>query len=130
MPHSNMRKVNLAYLLITLITLPALTIANNNQSILYWISSTNKTHNASCRYYQYGKGYLSETPSSIDCKICNGARVNRTQTQNKDSSTKTSYWISSTGKTHNPTCRYYNKGKGQFSKRSSQINCKICGGAK
>lgn len=39
------------------------------------------------------------------------------------------YWISSTGKTHNHGCRYYGKGNGEHRVISSDINCKICGGA-
>lgn len=39
------------------------------------------------------------------------------------------YWISSTGKTHNSTCRYYNNCKGYWSDTGSGDNCKICGGA-
>ncbi len=39
----------------------------------YWISSTGKTHNSSCRYYQKGKGRLSKTPSTVNCKVCKGA---------------------------------------------------------
>ncbi len=39
----------------------------------YWISSTGKTHNSSCRYYQKGKGKLSATPTGKDCKVCKGA---------------------------------------------------------
>lgn len=35
-------------------------------------------------------------------------------------------WISSTGKTHMQGCRYYGKGQGNFVKRSSNDNCKIC----
>ncbi len=39
----------------------------------YWISSTGKTHNSSCRYYEKGKGRLSPKPTKVNCKICNGA---------------------------------------------------------
>ncbi len=39
----------------------------------YWISSTGKTHNSSCRYYNNCKGYWSNTPSGVNCKICGGA---------------------------------------------------------
>lgn len=39
------------------------------------------------------------------------------------------YWISSTGKTHNSTCRYYNNCKGYWCDTGSGNNCKICGGA-
>lgn len=39
----------------------------------YWISSTGKTHNSSCRYYNNCKGYWSDTGSGDNCKICGGA---------------------------------------------------------
>lgn len=39
------------------------------------------------------------------------------------------YWISSAGKTHTSTCRYYETGKGKRSGTGSGDNCKICGGA-
>lgn len=38
------------------------------------------------------------------------------------------FWISSTGKTHNSNCRYYNNCKGHFSPVGSGDNCKLCGG--
>lgn len=44
-------------------------------------------------------------------------------------SSRDSYWISSTGKTHNSSCRYSGKGKGEWSTRPSGDNCKICGGS-
>lgn len=40
----------------------------------YWISSTGKTHNSVCRYYNNCKGYFSDTPSGVNCKLCGGAR--------------------------------------------------------
>jgi len=41
------------------------------------------------------------------------------------------FWISSTGKTHNASCRYFGTTKtGEFVSRGSGNNCKICGGAK
>lgn len=40
------------------------------------------------------------------------------------------YWVSSTGKTHRQGCRYYGKGNGQYVKKESGDNCKICGGTK
>lgn len=39
-------------------------------------------------------------------------------------------WISSTGKTHNSSCRYYGMGKGRFTRQGSGNNCKFCGGDK
>lgn len=41
---------------------------------LYWISSTGKTHNSTCRYYEATeKGYHTNEPSGNDCEICGGA---------------------------------------------------------
>jgi endonuclease G len=41
------------------------------------------------------------------------------------------FWISSTGKTHNASCRYFGTTKkGNFVSRVSGDNCKICGGSK
>lgn len=37
-------------------------------------------------------------------------------------------WISSTGKSHNSSCRYYGTGKGHYANPGSGIACKICGG--
>ncbi|MCD8061196.1 MAG: hypothetical protein LUE13_02460 [Akkermansiaceae bacterium] len=39
----------------------------------YWISSTEKTHNSSCWYYNNCKEYWSDTGSENNCKICGGA---------------------------------------------------------
>ena len=40
------------------------------------------------------------------------------------------YWITtSSGKTHNRSCRYYKKSKGHGSDTPSGNDCKICGGA-
>lgn len=40
------------------------------------------------------------------------------------------YWITdSSGKTHNSSCRHYEKSKGRASKTGSGDNCKVCGGA-
>ncbi len=48
-----------------------------------------------------------------------------TQQQDADKS----FWISSTGKTHNKNCRYFGKGKGKLSDSPTEKNCKICGGS-
>lgn len=37
-------------------------------------------------------------------------------------------WISSTGKAHNSSCRYYGMGKGGYANPGSGVACKICGG--
>lgn len=40
------------------------------------------------------------------------------------------YWVTtSSGKTHNSSCRYYANSKGHFSTKGTGNNCKICGGA-
>lgn len=38
------------------------------------------------------------------------------------------FWMSSTGKRHNPRCRYYGTGKGRSCGASDGVGCKICGG--
>lgn len=41
------------------------------------------------------------------------------------------YWVtSSSGKTHNASCRYYANSKGYYSSAGTGNNCKICGGTK
>lgn len=50
--------------------------------------------------------------------------------QTTSATADSSYWISSTGKTHRQGCRYYGKGNGKYVKKGSGDNCKICGGAK
>lgn len=39
---------------------------------------------------------------------------------------KISYWISSTGKTHLPGCRYYGVGKGSFNELGTADYCSLC----
>lgn len=39
---------------------------------------------------------------------------------------KISYWISSTGKTHLPECRYYGGGKGSFNELGTADYCSLC----
>lgn len=40
------------------------------------------------------------------------------------------YWVTtSSGKTHNSSCRYYANSKGHYSSKGTGNNCKICGGA-
>jgi hypothetical protein len=38
----------------------------------YWISSTGKRHNSSCRYYQTSKGRQGTADEGVACKICGG----------------------------------------------------------
>ena len=41
------------------------------------------------------------------------------------------FWVSSTGKTHNESCKFYGTTqKGSYSKEPSGDSCKICGGSK
>ena len=49
---------------------------------------------------------------------------------NNASNVSGDFWISSTGKTHKQGCRYYGQGNGNFVKKSSGDNCKICCPAK
>jgi endonuclease G len=54
-----------------------LTVGNlsEGKKLNFWISSTGKTHNKSCRYYGATKiGKFSITPSLDDCKICGGSK--------------------------------------------------------
>lgn len=37
-------------------------------------------------------------------------------------------WISTTGKSHNASCRYFGQGKGRTGKQGEGVPCKICGG--
>lgn len=39
-----------------------------------------------------------------------------------------SFWLSSTGKRHNASCRYYGSGKGRSCGASDGVACKVCGG--
>lgn len=40
------------------------------------------------------------------------------------------YWVtSSSGKTHNKSCRYFMRGKGSLTPIPSGENCKLCGGS-
>ena len=73
-------------------------------------------------------------PGGLDA---NGGHYNRKTGEyhyHRKPATKTAaeektYWISSTGKTHNKNCRYYRACKGRASDTPSGVNCKICGGA-
>ena len=38
------------------------------------------------------------------------------------------YWLSSTGKRHNSTCRYYKSSKGRPCRAKDGVACKVCGG--
>lgn len=61
----------------------------------------------------------AQTPPSLP--------ANEANTQPQDANK--SFWISSTGKTHNKNCRYFGKGKGKLSDSPTKKNCKLCGGS-
>ena len=65
-------------------------------------------------------------PGGLDA---NGGHYNR-KPATKTAAEEKTYWISSTGKTHNKNCRYYRACKGRASDTPSGVNCKICGGSK
>lgn len=39
------------------------------------------------------------------------------------------YWVTTFGKIHRPSCTFYERGRGQLSRRPIGENCRICGGA-
>jgi hypothetical protein len=43
-------------------------------------------------------------------------------------STDCEFWVSTTGKRHNSSCRYYKTSKGSIGTKNSGVPCKICGG--
>ncbi len=111
----------------------------------YWVtSSSGKTHNASCRWYATSNGYYSATGTGNNCKVCGGAPESTsdfststatvtTSAVSSGSSTKSNgkrYWVtSSSGKTHNASCRWYGNSRGYYSATGTGNNCKVCGGA-
>jgi len=38
------------------------------------------------------------------------------------------YWVTTFGKVHRPSCTFYQRGRGQLSRRPNGQNCRICGG--
>lgn len=98
----------------------------------YWISSAGKVHNKSCRYYGCSdKGKYSDSPKGVNCRICGGAG-DKTEVDSPTGANKegTKYWVTSTGKTHAPHCRYYGTTKrGYYTTMPTGDNCKKCGGA-
>lgn len=39
----------------------------------YWVTaSSGKVHNSKCRFFKNSKGYLTDSPTGINCKICGG----------------------------------------------------------
>jgi len=60
-------------------------------------------------------------PDGLDA---NGGHYHR-KPEAKPTAEEKTYWISSTGKTHNKNCRYYRAGKGRASNTPNGVNCKI-----
>ena len=40
------------------------------------------------------------------------------------------YWVTTFGKVHRPECTFYERGRGELSRRPTGKDCRICGGAK
>ncbi len=40
------------------------------------------------------------------------------------------YWVTSFGKIHRPECSFYERGRGELSRRPTGSDCRICGGTK
>ena len=98
----------------------------------YWISGTGKVHNSSCRFYgSSDSGRYSDSPQGVNCKVCGGAgNKTKTDSPTEENEEGTKYWVTSTGKTHAPHCRYYGKTKrGHYTTKPTGDNCKKCGGA-
>ena len=124
---------------------PSTTKADTN-SKRYWVTtSSGKTHNASCRWYANSNGYYSATGTGNNCMKCGGAGYSDTSTvtspsisantpavapAKKADTSSTRYWVtSSSGKTHNASCRWYANSNGYYSATGTGNNCKVCGGA-
>ncbi len=117
----------------------------DNDAKRYWVTSSNgKTHNASCRWYANSNGYYSSTGTGNNCMKCGGAGYSDTATAvaptvsantpavapAKKAAATERYWVtSSSGKTHNASCRWYANSRGYYSTTGTGNNCKICGGA-
>lgn len=95
----------------------------------YWVSSSGKVHNKHCKFFgSSDKGKFTDTPQGVNCKICGGAG-DKTKS-GKTEVTGEKYWVTSSGKTHNKSCRYYgNTKRGYYTKNPTGNNCKKCGGA-
>lgn len=98
----------------------------------YWVSGSGKIHNKSCRYYgSSDAGTYTDNPQGTNCKVCGGVG-NKTKADSpiEENEEGTKYWVTSTGKTHAPHCRYYGKTKrGHYTTKPTGDNCKKCGGA-
>ncbi|MBQ2731605.1 MAG: thermonuclease family protein [Opitutales bacterium] len=48
--------------------------ADQSAKPLYWVTiSSGKVHNSNCKNFKNTRGYLTDSPSGPDCKICGGA---------------------------------------------------------
>jgi hypothetical protein len=52
----------------------------------------------------------------------------RTASGSGEASKDDTHWLSSTGKRHNSSCRYYKSSKGRACKSTDGVPCKMCGG--
>jgi hypothetical protein len=66
--------------------------------------------------------------STTNTPASNGTPSDKTTQPSPAPSRSLSFWMSSTGKRHNPTCRYYGTGKGHQCGPTEGVACKICGG--
>jgi len=56
------------------------------------------------------------------------AKAGKSKVRNIEADTGGEYWISSTNKRHNSSCRYYQKSKGRSGSKNEGQACKVCGG--
>ena len=56
------------------------------------------------------------------------AKVGKSKVGKSEADTGGEYWISSTNKRHNSSCRYYQKSKGRSGGKNQGVACKVCGG--
>lgn len=63
---------------------------------------------------------------NIEASACRVGDSSKAQTQETVNATE--YWISSTGKRHNSSCRYFKNCKGRLGDKDTGIACRICGG--
>ena len=56
------------------------------------------------------------------------AKAGNSKVRKSEADTGGKYWISSTNKRHNSTCRYYQKSKGRLGGKNEGVACKVCGG--
>ena len=71
--------------------------------------------------------------SKVNLSECNmpatkAGKPDKSKVSKSEASTGGKYWISSTNKRHNSTCRYYQKSKGRLGNKDEGVACKVCGG--